>query len=136
MTVTPSASGRYSQVMVEPFPTLVRSGRANARPDLLAAFLGACRFAACLLTDEPQAPEILLGPAGARKDLPDSLWAKGIVEIVIDKQHSASIRVLIDVMRTSGFSSPEALVLDCPDPVAGSEIAQRRDLHIRARCQA
>jgi hypothetical protein len=35
---------------------------------------------------------------------------------------SASIRVLIDMMGAAGFSAPEALVFDGPDPFPGSAV--------------
>jgi hypothetical protein len=72
--------------------------------------------------EEPQPPEIVLGPAGALKDLSDGFRAERVVEVVIHQQHSASIRMLIDMMGASGFSAAESRIFDSPDPVPGGAV--------------
>lgn len=74
------------------------------------------------LWEQAEPPQIIVGPAGALKNLSDRFWAEGIVEVMIDKQHPASIRVLIDMVGAAGFSAAEALVFDGPDPFPGGAV--------------
>jgi hypothetical protein len=68
------------------------------------------------LWQKTQASQIGLSPACALKDLSDGLRPEGLAEVVIHKQHSTSIEVLIDVVGAPGFSAPEAFILDGSDP--------------------
>jgi hypothetical protein len=72
----------------------------------------------CGSGEESEAAEIVLGPAGALKNLSDGLWAERVIEVMIHKQHSASIRMLIDMVGAAGFSAAKALMFDGPDPFA------------------
>jgi hypothetical protein len=65
---------------------------------------------------EAEAAQISLGPAGALQDLSDGFRAECIVEVMIHQQHSASIRVLVDMVGAAGFSAAEALIFDSSDP--------------------
>jgi hypothetical protein len=74
------------------------------------------------LWEQAEPPQIIVGPAGALKNLSDGFWAEGIVEVMIHKQHPASIRVLVDMVGAAGFSAAEALVFDGPDPFPGGAV--------------
>jgi hypothetical protein len=67
------------------------------------------------LCEESEVAESDLGPTGALKNLSDGFRSKRIIEMMIHKQHSASIRMLIDVVRAAGFSAAETLRFDGPD---------------------
>lgn len=73
----------------------------------------------CLwLCEKAMPPQISFGPAGALKNLSDGFWAERVVEIMIDKQHAASVRVLVEMVGAAGFSAAKAFIFDGPDPFA------------------
>jgi hypothetical protein len=74
------------------------------------------------LCEESEPAQVGFGPAGALQDLSDGFRAERVVEVMIDKQHSASIRVLVDMVGATGFSAAEALIFDGPDPFPGGAI--------------
>ena len=84
------------------------------------------------LSKESETPEVAFSPAGTGKDLSDGLRPEGVVEVVIDKEHPASVRVLIDMVGAAGFSAPEALVFDGPDPFPGGAVAYGGKLHTKS----
>jgi hypothetical protein len=74
------------------------------------------------LGKESKAAQVGFGPAGALQDVSDGFRAERVVEVMIHKQHAASIRVLVDMVGAAGFSAAEALVFDGPDPFPGSAV--------------
>jgi hypothetical protein len=83
------------------------------------------------LCEEAKPPQIIVGPAGALKHLSDGFWAERVIEVMIHQQHTASIRMLVDVVGAAGFSAAEALILDGPDPFLGGAVTSRGNLHTR-----
>ena len=85
-----------------------------------ASMLGLCGSVChndCLwLCEKAQPSQVILGPAGALKNLSDGFWAERIAEVMIHKQHSAPIRVLVDMVGAAGFSAAEALMFNSSDP--------------------
>ncbi|OGZ96287.1 MAG: hypothetical protein A3J10_04085 [Candidatus Sungbacteria bacterium RIFCSPLOWO2_02_FULL_54_10] len=76
-----------------------------------------------------QTAEVFLGPSDALQDLTDGLWVEGIMLAMVHKKHSATIRVLVDMMRAAGLSSAEAVMFHCAYPVGSREVTKGNDIH-------
>jgi hypothetical protein len=73
--------------------------------------------------EEPELPEMVFGPAGASQHCSDGLGTEGLPEIMVDQKHSASVRVLVEMVRASMFSWPKPVALYSSLPILGTKVS-------------
>ena len=74
------------------------------------------------LWQEPEAYQVVVSPARATQDLPNCFRPKGVTEIMIHDQDPATIEMLVYVVGALGFSPPEPIAFNSPNPLSGSRI--------------
>jgi hypothetical protein len=82
---------------------------------------------------QPETTQIVYGPAGASQDRSDRFGAEGFTEVMVHKQHPTSVWVLIQMVRSAGFSWLKSVALHSPLPGLRAQIAEGREIHARRR---
>jgi hypothetical protein len=75
------------------------------------------------LLHQPETTQIVYGPAGASQERSDRFGAEGFPEIMVHQQHPTSVWVLIQMVRSAGFSWLKPVALHCPLPVLRAEVS-------------
>jgi hypothetical protein len=89
----------------------------------MAFAVGAMGEQGTYILPQPETTQIVYGPAGASQDRSDRFGTEGFSEVMVHQQHPTSVWVLIQMVRSAGFSWLKSVALHGPPPVLRAEVS-------------
>jgi len=102
----------------------------------MAFAVGAMGEQGTYILHQPETTQIVYGPAGASQDRSDRFGTEGFTEVMVHQQHPTSVWVLIQMVRSAGFSWLKSVAFHRPLPGLRAKIAEGREIHARRRGRA